>query len=185
MSKNGVNICPSFEIIYFVPKLLQPAFKAIPRTPCTRLTPVQLGKTLLCPWPFAFHPRKPNAPIHFPSFYLPRQIHKNHPPALHRQQASISYNTSPFLFPTAPKNPRFFCSNGGHQASRRGSVQCPSGDPPPPGISYLSLPPIPTFSFSSDLQSLHSDDASSSSGSSDSEGPPFPGVPESTVEFIR
>ena len=36
-----------------------------------------------------------------------------------------------------------------------------------------------------DIQSLHSDDTSSSSDSSGSEGPPFPGVPESTKEFIR
>ena len=36
-----------------------------------------------------------------------------------------------------------------------------------------------------DLQSLHSDDTSSSSDSPGSEGPPFPGVPESTKEFVR
>ena len=36
-----------------------------------------------------------------------------------------------------------------------------------------------------DIQSLHSDDTSSSSDSSGSEGPPFLGVPESTKEFIR
>jgi len=36
-----------------------------------------------------------------------------------------------------------------------------------------------------DIQSLHSDDTSSSSDSSGSEGPPFPGVLESTEEFIR
>ena len=32
---------------------------------------------------------------------------------------------------------------------------------------------------------MHNDDASSSLDSSGSEGPPFPGVPESTKEFIR
>ena len=113
-----------FGIIYFVPKLLQPAFKAIPRTPCTRLTPVQLGKTLLCPWPFAFHPRKPNAPIHFPSFYLPRQIHKNHPPALHRQQASISYRASFLLSPA--KNLGLLVAMAGSQRPDEG----PSNAPP-------------------------------------------------------
>jgi len=35
------------------------------------------------------------------------------------------------------------------------------------------------------LYSLHSDNAPPSSDSSDSEGPPFPGVPEDTKEYIR
>ena len=40
---------PSFGIICFVPKLLQPAFKAIPRTPCTRLTPYNWVKLFFAP----------------------------------------------------------------------------------------------------------------------------------------
>ena len=60
---------------------------------------VQLGKTLLCPWPFAFHPCKPNAPIHLSSFHLPRLGHKYHLPSLYRQQISISYRTSFLLLP--------------------------------------------------------------------------------------
>ena len=35
------------------------------------------------------------------------------------------------------------------------------------------------------LYSLHSDNTPPSSDSSDSEGPPFPGVPEDTKEYIR
>ena len=35
------------------------------------------------------------------------------------------------------------------------------------------------------LYSLHSDNAPPSSDSSNSKGPPFPGVPEDTKEFIR
>ena len=37
----------------------------------------------------------------------------------------------------------------------------------------------------SNLQFLHSDDVTSSLDSSDSEGPHFPGIPESTKEYIR
>ena len=40
---------PSFKIIYFVPKLLQPTFKAIPRTPCIRLTPYDRVKLFFAP----------------------------------------------------------------------------------------------------------------------------------------
>ena len=108
---------PQFRNNLFCSEITPTSIQSHSSYPVHTAYPVQLGKTLLCPWPFAFYLRKPNAPIHFLSFYLPRQIHKNHPPALHRQQASISYNTSPFLFPAAPKNPRFSCSNGGHQAS--------------------------------------------------------------------
>ena len=67
--------------------------------------PVQLGKTLLCPWPFAFHLRKPNAPIHVLSFHLPRLVHKYYPLALHRQQVSISCSTF-FLLPS--EKPKVF-----------------------------------------------------------------------------
>ena len=40
---------PSFGIIYFVPKLFQPAFKAIPCTPCTQLTPCNWVKLFFAP----------------------------------------------------------------------------------------------------------------------------------------
>ena len=40
---------PSFGIIYFVPKLPQPAFKAIPSTPCIRLTPYDRVKFFFAP----------------------------------------------------------------------------------------------------------------------------------------
>jgi len=40
---------PSFRIIYFIPKLLQPTFKAIPRAPCTRLTPNNWVKLFFAP----------------------------------------------------------------------------------------------------------------------------------------
>ena len=40
---------PSFGIIYFVLKLLQATFKAIPRTPCIRLTPNNWVKLFFAP----------------------------------------------------------------------------------------------------------------------------------------
>ena len=55
---------------------------------------VQPGKTLFCPWPFTFRPRKSNAPIRLLSFHLPKLVHKYHPSALYRQQVSIIYSTS-------------------------------------------------------------------------------------------
>ena len=53
----------------FVPTL-QSALRAVPCILCTQHAPVQPGKTLLCPWPFAFHPHRFNAMVHFPSFRL-------------------------------------------------------------------------------------------------------------------
>ena len=108
VKKRCQHMPPSFGVIYFVPKLflltivllLQLAFRAIPRTSCTWLTPYNKVKTLLCPWPFALRLCKPNTPIHIPSFHLPRLGHKYHPSILYRQQASISHNTS-FLPPSA------------------------------------------------------------------------------------
>ena len=99
VKKRCQHIPPSFGTIYFVPKLLQPAFKAIHRTPCIWPTPYDRVKTLLCPWPFTFRPQKPNAPIHLSSFHLPRLGHKHHLPSLYRQQVSISYRASFLLSP--------------------------------------------------------------------------------------
>ena len=83
---------PSFGIIYFIPKLSPNSIQSHSSYPVHTAYSVQLGKTLLCPWPFAFHLRKPNAPIYLPSFHLPRLCHKYYPLALHRQQVSISYS---------------------------------------------------------------------------------------------
>ena len=74
------------------------------------------------------------------------------------------------------QNPRSSCSNGGLQAPRRGSFQCPAGDPSPRGVSPV-LPSsechifvqLSISNFSASF--LCSDDASS--GSSNSEGPPL------------
>ena len=49
VKKQCQHMPPSFGIIYFVPKLLQPAFKAIPRTLCTRLTPYNWIKLFFAP----------------------------------------------------------------------------------------------------------------------------------------
>src|SRR6185436_7662194 len=49
VKKRCQHMPPIFEIIYFVPKLLQPAFKAIPYTLCTRLTPYNRVKLFFAP----------------------------------------------------------------------------------------------------------------------------------------
>ena len=47
--KTASTHAPSFGIIYFVSKLLQPAFKAIPRTPCIWPTPYDRVKLFFAP----------------------------------------------------------------------------------------------------------------------------------------
>ena len=49
VKKQCQHMPPSFGIIYFVPKLLQLAFKAIPRTLCIRLTPYDRVKLFFAP----------------------------------------------------------------------------------------------------------------------------------------
>ena len=71
---------------------------------------------------------------------------------------------------------------------RRRSLQRSPGNPPPLGVSLFLPLSIIVFLLDFDLQflrSLRSDDAPPSFDSSDSEGFPFPGVPEDTKEYIR
>jgi len=143
---------------------------------------VQLGKTIICPWPFVFRPRKPNAPIHLPSFHLPRLGHKYHPLALHRQQTSISYSTS--FLPPSVKTLGLPVAMAGIKRSDEGPSDAPPAIRCRLGVRFSSLPPITIFWLGSNLQSLHNDDAPSSSNSYNSEGP-SPGADEGTVEYIR
>ena len=119
VKKRCQHMPPQFRNDLFCSEITPTSIQSHASYPVNTAYPVQLAKTLLCPWPFAFHPHKPNAPIHLSSFCLPRLGHKYYALVLHWQQISIGYSTS--FLPSSAKNPRSSCSNGGHQALRRGS----------------------------------------------------------------
>ena len=127
---------PSFGITYFVSKLFLAAFKAIPRTLCTRLTPYSWVKLFFALGLFSFVCANSMRRFTFCLFTYPDW-------AINITPWLCIGNKSPLA--TAPssfrKNPRSSCSNGGHQALRRGSFRCPSGDPPSLGVSSSSFIP--------------------------------------------
>ena len=90
---------PQFRNNLFCSEITPTSIQSHSSYPVHTAYPVQLGKTLLCPWPFTFHPHKPNASIHLSSFHLPRLGHKYDLPSLYRQQVSISYRASFLLSP--------------------------------------------------------------------------------------
>ena len=70
---------PQFRNNFFCSKITPTNIQSHSSYPVHMVYPIQLGKTLLCPWPFVFRPRKLNAPIHLLSFHLPRLGHKYYP----------------------------------------------------------------------------------------------------------
>src|SRR6185436_7662193 len=59
---------PHFRNNLFCSEITPTSIQSHSLYPVHTAYPVQPGKTLLCPCPFAFHLRKPNAPIHLSSF---------------------------------------------------------------------------------------------------------------------